>query len=232
MKPWWIVPAAGMGRRIGSDLPKQYQPVAGKPVIAHTLERILATDPEGVVVVLHSQDRHWPQLDLDDDPRIHTVMGGAERADSVRAGLQFLATRLADDDWVLVHDVARPCVSTGDIETLVNSIADDPVGGILAAPVTDTLKRVVGHRQIQGTQERSHLWAAMTPQMFRYGVLCRAIEQSRAAGFVATDESSAVEWLGFAPQVVMGRRDNIKITRVEDLVIAAAIIAFQQQESH
>lgn len=231
MSLWCVVPAAGTGRRFGSERPKQYQVLAGKPVIVHTLERLLAVNPVGIVLVLCSNDRHWSQLDIANDPRIHVVAGGAERADSVRAGLRFLRTRVAADDWVLVHDVARPCVTAADIHNLVSTLGEDAVGGILAAPVSDTLKRVVNHRQIQGTEERSHLWAAMTPQMFRYGLLCQALDEAQAAGFIATDESSAVESLGFAPQVVMGRRDNIKITRPEDMALAGAIMAYQFEES-
>ncbi|KJS08152.1 MAG: hypothetical protein VR73_06745 [Gammaproteobacteria bacterium BRH_c0] len=231
MNHWWVVPAAGTGRRFGTDLAKQYQLLAGKPVIVHTLERLLAVDPVGIVLVLHSEDRHWSQLALARNPRIHVVAGGAERTDSVRAGLHFLEPRVEADDWVLVHDVARPCVAAGDIRSLMNSLGDDPVGGILAAPVSDTIKRVVNHRQIQGTEERSHLWAAMTPQMFRYGLLCRALDESQAAGLVATDESAAVESCGLAPRVVMGRRDNIKITRPEDIAIAGAILSYQLGET-
>ncbi|MCK9563568.1 MAG: 2-C-methyl-D-erythritol 4-phosphate cytidylyltransferase, partial [Bacteroidales bacterium] len=182
-----------------------------------------------MVVAIHPDDRHWPHLPLAADTRIHTVTGGDERADSVRAGLRLLAGRAAADDWVLVHDVARPCITSGDIGRLVATLGDDPVGGILAAPVSDTLKRVDDHARIQGTQERSHLWAAMTPQMFRYGLLCRALEAAAGEGLAVTDESSAVEALGLAPKVVMGRRDNIKITRREDLAVAEAILVYQQK---
>lgn len=235
MTLWFVVPAAGVGRRLGGEVPKQYLPVAGRPVIEHTLTRLLslpalaAAGPAPIAVVIRADDNRWPQLSCATDPRIQTVPGGAERADSVRAGLHLLADRAAADDWVLVHDVARPCITHGDIGKLVDTLRDDPVGGILAAPVSDTLKWVVNHSQIQGTEERSHLWAAMTPQMFRYGLLCRALDQAAATGLAVTDESSAVEALGLAPKVVMGRRDNIKITHAEDLAVAQAILLYQQQ---
>lgn len=232
-----MVPAAGLGRRFGADIPKQYLTLAGRAVIEHTLMRLLSVEglhdtPQApVVVVLHPRDPWWPVLSLAADPRILTTVGGETRADSVRAGLRMLADRATEDDWVLVHDVARPCITAGDIDKLVAAVSDDPVGGILAAPVSDTLKRVVNHSQIQGTEERSHLWSAMTPQMFRYGVLCRALDEAVSAGLVVTDESSAIEALGLAPRVVMGRRDNIKITRPEDLPVAEAILVYQQAQA-
>ena len=225
-----VMPAAGIGRRFGGEVPKQYQLLAGQPVITHSVERLLAVDPAGLMVVLHPDDSDWHRQTLAAHPRVTAVAGGQERADSVRAGLAGLAERAAEDDWVLVHDVARPCVTRQDIRKLLDTLADDPVGGILAAPVSDTLKRVVDHNQIQGTQDRSHLWAAMTPQLFRYGLLCRGLERALAEGLNPTDEAAAIEALGLAPRVVLGRRDNIKITRPEDLAIAGAIIAYQREE--
>ncbi|MFA5495443.1 MAG: 2-C-methyl-D-erythritol 4-phosphate cytidylyltransferase [Porticoccaceae bacterium] len=231
MTIWFVVPAAGIGTRFGGEIPKQYRCIAGRTVMEISLERLLALDPEGVVVALHREDETWRRLPVSSDPRIGTVSGGDTRAASVLAGLESLAGRARGDDWVLVHDVARPCVAGGDIRKLIDTLGDDPVGGILAAPVSDTLKRVVEHSQIQGTEERSHLWAAMTPQMFRYELLCRAFVAARNDGVAPTDESAAVERLGLVPRVVLGRRDNIKITRPEDLVVAGAIIAYQQLEN-
>ncbi len=238
MKLWFVVPAAGLGRRFADDVAKQYHALAGRPVIDHTLSRLLAlphlAPPRegGVVVAIHGDDQRWSSLPWARDTRIHAVNGGEERADSVRAALRHLEARARKDDWVLVHDVARPCLTSGDVVKLVETLVDDPVGGILAAPVSDTLKRVVNHSQIQGTQERSHLWAAMTPQMFRYGLLCHALDEAAARGHQVTDESSAIEALDLAPRVVLGRRDNIKITRPEDLAIAEAILAYQQREGY
>lgn len=228
MSLWLVVPAAGSGRRFGGDVPKQYQLLAGRPVIVHTLERLLTLSPTALVVVLAEGDPYW-DTGVADGPTLRTVTGGAERADSVRAALAALADEAEADDWVLVHDVARPCVTESDLQSLVSTLRDHPVGGLLATPVSDTLKRVEG-QQVEGTQDRDGLWAGMTPQMFRYGLLCKALDAAATAGVTVTDESAAVEALGLQPQVVPGRRDNIKITRREDIAIAEAILAFQRQE--
>lgn len=232
MSLWVVVPAAGLGTRFGGDIPKQYLRIAGRTVMEISLERLLALNPAAAIVALHREDETWRQLEVSTDPRISTVSGGETRADSVLAGLRALAPRAGGDDWVLVHDVARPCVSVHDLRKLIVTLADDPVGGILATPVSDTLKRVVDNSRIQSTEERSQLWAAMTPQMFRYDLLCRAFVAAGNAGVAPTDESSAVERLGLTPRVVMGRRDNIKITRPEDLAVAEAIIAYQRLENN
>lgn len=229
MNGWFVVPAAGLGRRFGATTPKQYQIVAGKPVIEHCLERLLELHPLGIVVATHPADRRWPQLTLSAHPQIHAIDGGRERADSVRNGLKFLRSKLADDDWVLVHDVARPCVRSSDIHRLIEATSSTEVGGILATLVSDTLKRVDTDR-IQGTVDRTQLWAAMTPQMFRYGLLNKALEESSREGRPVTDEAEAVERLGLAPIVVAGRRDNIKITHAEDLALAEAILGWQLRE--
>ncbi|HEY8386121.1 MAG TPA: 2-C-methyl-D-erythritol 4-phosphate cytidylyltransferase [Porticoccaceae bacterium] len=235
MTLWFVVPAAGRGTRLGEEIPKQYLSLAGRPLIEHTLSRLLSLEGQlplvspSIVVVLGRDDRHWPASTFATDPRILATPGGAERSDSVRAGLHLLADRAAPDDWVLVHDVARPCITIGDIVRLVKVLGDDPVGGILAAPVSDTLKQVAQHDRIRCTLERNHVWAALTPQMFRYGLLCQALDEAAAAGMAMTDESSAVEALGLTPRVVMGRRDNIKITHREDLVVAEAILTYQQR---
>ncbi|MAT51558.1 MAG: 2-C-methyl-D-erythritol 4-phosphate cytidylyltransferase [Porticoccaceae bacterium] len=230
MKYWLIVPAAGLGRRFGGDVPKQYLSLAGRPVLERTLERLLMVDAEEIVVALNPDDTRWPRLTCSDHPRIRTVAGGSERADSVRAALRLLADRAAPDDWVLVHDAARPCVTASDILGLMRAVTDNPVGGILAAPVSDTLKRADGDGLIAGTQPRESLWAAMTPQMFRYGLLVEGLENLARQGISGTDESAAVESLGLKPLAVAGRRDNIKITVAEDLAIAAAILSYQEGE--
>lgn len=229
MNGWFVVPAAGLGRRFGGPAPKQYQILAGKTVIEHCLERLLRLHVLGIVVVIHPDDRHWRELALSAHPQIHTVDGGRERVDSVGNGLKFLRPQLADDDWVLVHDVARPCVRSSDIHRLIDATSRTEVGGILATPVSDTLKRVDTDR-ILGTEDRARLWAAMTPQMFRYGLLCQALEQASREGHLVTDEAEAVERLGLAPIVVAGKRDNIKITHAEDLVLAEAILSWQHRE--
>jgi 2-C-methyl-D-erythritol 4-phosphate cytidylyltransferase len=229
VKIWVIVPAAGGGRRFGGPLPKQYLELAGKPVIQHTLERLLAINPAALVVVIAAEDVHWCRLACAADSRILVARGGAERADSVRAGLAALAGRAAATDVVLVHDVVRPCVTTADIRALL-AVADHPGGALLAAPVCDTLKRVDDNGVVVGTEPRAGLWAALTPQLCRYDVLTAALVQAQATGCKFTDEAAALEAAGYAPRVVMGRRDNLKITRPEDLALAAAVLASQEAE--
>lgn len=229
MNIWVIVPAAGGGRRFGGSVPKQYCDIAGKPVIQHTLERLLAIDPAGLVVVIAAGDRHWPRLAAAADARVWTVTGGAERADSVRAALAALAGRAAPDDVVLVHDVVRPCVTVADLRALL-AAADHPGGALLAAPVSDTLKRVGEDGIVVATEPRAGLWAALTPQLCRYGILVAALAQAAGAGREFTDEAAALEAAGHAPRVVPGRRDNLKITRPEDLALAAAVLASQEAE--
>jgi len=222
---WVVVPAAGSGHRFGGELPKQYQDLAGRPVIAHTLERLLRSDPAAVVVVLAPGDGHWARLTGLDDPRILTTPGGAERVDSVRAGLALLAGRAAPGDPVLVHDAVRPCVTPADLQALL-AAADHPGGAVLAVPVADTLKRVDAAGRISGTVARDRLWAAQTPQLCRYDVLMAALTAARDGAI--TDEAAALEAAGHRPLVVPGRRDNLKITWPGDLTLAAAILATQE----
>ena len=231
MKTWFLVPAAGTGSRFGGDIPKQYASLAGKTVIEHTLERLLSLNPDGIALALSPGDDRWAQLPLSRDGRIHPAQGGAERADSVAAGLALLSRWAGPDDWVLVHDVARPCVRPDDIASLMAQLGDSGVGGLLAAPVSDTLKSVSGDGRIKETVSRSGLWSAMTPQMFRFGVLSKSLDLARARGVLPTDEAMAVEAAGFVPRVVRGSRDNIKITLPEDIAIAEAILVWQQSRS-
>ena len=230
MNSWIIVPAAGVGKRFGGDIPKQYLDLAGKMVIEHTLERLLSLEPAGIVVAVSGEDNIWHRLPVSSHPLVRTVTGGEERSDSVRLALRSLANDVSDDQWVLVHDVARPCVTTADITNLADQLANAAVGGILAAPVSDTLKRSDGESKVVETVNRSGLWAAMTPQMFRYGVLLKALEECHRQGISPTDEAMAVEMLGLRPQLVEGRRDNIKITRREDMAIAETILRRQSGE--
>ena len=232
MKLWVVVPAAGIGSRFGAETPKQYQLLAGEPIMVRTLQKLLLLEPEAVAVAVHPADQRWQHLSVSHHHKIRTVQGGSERADSVRFVVDSLANEAADNDWVMVHDIARPCVQLSDIQKLLEVLADHPVGGILATPVSDTVKRVADNSQeIRATEDRSQLWAAQTPQLFRYGVLSQALAN---AGSQVTDEASAVEQTGLTPLVVEGSRDNIKITRQEDIAIAEAIITFQgkQQEPH
>lgn len=215
-----VVPAAGIGKRMGAAMPKQYLPLAGKPVLQHTLESLLRVARlERVVVALAPVDPYWPMLAAAADPRVAATVGGEERADSVWSGLCALKEMAQDQDFVLVHDAARPCLRSEDVERMIDALADDPVGGILALPSVDTLKEAEGGR-VQSTLDRRRVWRALTPQMFRYRLLCDALEAAAAPQIKVTDEAQAVERAGFKPRIVEGRPDNIKITRPEDLPLA------------
>ncbi len=216
---WAIIPAAGVGSRMQADRPKQYLPLAGKTILEHTLACFL-DHPQlrGLVVSLAGDDPYWPLLACAIDSRIERAEGGRERADSVLNGLLRLTELGAqENDWVLVHDAARPNLSRSDLDTLLETLADDPVGGLLAVPARDTLKRAGADGRVCETIDRSVVWQAFTPQMFRLGFLHRVLADALVADVNVTDESSAVEWAGFAPRLVEGRADNIKVTRPEDL---------------
>jgi 2-C-methyl-D-erythritol 4-phosphate cytidylyltransferase len=224
---WIVVPAAGVGARMGTDCPKQYLPLVGKTVIEHTLERLLALPSiAGIYLVLSADDIYWDALPLAGNNRIHRVAGGAERCDSVLNALVQLQDQASSNDWVLVHDAARPCIHMQSILHLIEQVKGHPVGGILGVPVSDTLKQVNGSA-IDATVDRRLLWQAQTPQMFRLGLLRDCLERGLAEGKLITDESSALESYGYQPLMVQGRSDNIKITRPEDLAIAAMLL--QQQ---
>jgi 2-C-methyl-D-erythritol 4-phosphate cytidylyltransferase len=216
---WAVVPAAGVGKRMNADRPKQYLELAGKTVIEHTLLRLLQANVfSAVTVAISAEDPYWPELDIANHELIITAPGGKERADSVLSGLKSIADQANDDDWVLVHDAARPCLTTDDIRLLIDTLVNDDVGGILALSSHDTLKNVQ-HKGILGTLDRRTIWRALTPQMFRYGMLKTALEAAEGNPAV-TDEASALELMGLTPKIVEGRPDNIKITRPEDLALA------------
>ncbi len=237
---WLIVPAAGVGARMGSLLPKQYLPLAGKTLLENTLERLLDLPVlAGLVLVVSPQDEAWQEFAIVHHPRVTVVTGGRERCNSVLKGLESLADEAQPSDWVLVHDAARPCVALADIENLIEVLAGHKVGGILGVPVSDTLKQVSESgdccysgdcREIERTVDRSVLWQAQTPQMFRYEVLSQALENALTQKQTITDEASAVEWAGYTPVMVEGRRDNIKVTRPEDLPMAELILQQQMSE--
>ena len=240
MKCWFIVPAAGSGSRFGSARPKQYAALAGKTVIEHTLERLLELNVEALVLALSADDSAWHALGVSKHQKIRTCIGGAERSVSVFLALQSIAAVAGEMDWVLVHDVARPCVRVADIRLLMDTLTAHPVGGLLATPVSATLKRVSTAVHSGGppsktagavleTVSRDNLWAAATPQMFRYGVLVKALTQCRDAGIHPTDEAAAVERLGLSAEVVEGHSDNLKITYGADLALAEAVLLYQQQ---
>jgi 2-C-methyl-D-erythritol 4-phosphate cytidylyltransferase len=217
---WAVVPAAGVGKRMNADRPKQYLELAGKTVIEHTLLRLLSAEVfTAVAVAISEEDPYWPDLDVSAHKKIITAAGGKERADSVLSALKAIRTVASDDDWVLVHDAARPCITKIDIHHLIDSLKTDEIGGILALSSHDTLKSVQGDNIIVATLDRSHIWRALTPQMFRYGLLKNALEAAEGNTAI-TDESSALELQGIQPKIVEGRPDNIKITRPEDLALA------------
>lgn len=232
IKCWLIVPAAGIGARMGSNLPKQYLPLGNKTVLEHTLERLLRLQSiRSLLLVLHPNDNHWHTLALSLDSRIQVVVGGDERSHSVFNALNSLEQTAAENDWVLVHDAARPCINLTNIQDLCNQVSDHPVGGILGIPVSDTLKSVDSDQQICATVDRSRMWQAQTPQVFRYGILRSCLTRALQENKTVTDESSALEAYGYSPLVVNGCSDNIKITRPEDLRLAQWILAQQELES-
>ncbi len=224
-----LVPAAGSGSRMGGETPKQYLTLAGRPLIAHTLAA-LALHPaiEKVFVVLSPGDEFWLSHDWSaiGEKLCPLFCGGASRAESVTNGLRAMAGQLAGDDWVLVHDAARPCLTQGHLDVLLSELAQDAVGGILAVPVADTLKRAAAGQKIAATVSRDGLWQAQTPQMFRHGLLLSALEQAP----VVTDEASAVEALGFSPRLVAGDMTNLKVTYALDLHIAELILKDRENE--
>ncbi|HEX6136256.1 MAG TPA: 2-C-methyl-D-erythritol 4-phosphate cytidylyltransferase [Casimicrobiaceae bacterium] len=230
---WVIVPAAGGGSRFAADAPKQYADLAGKALIARTLDRLASLDAAAIVVALAPGDADFQRI-VGERPGVEPIRcGGATRSATVRDALRALASRCRDDDWILVHDAARPCVPRAALERLTLELAGDAVGGLLATPLADTLKRAAAGDdapRVLRTEERGDLWLAQTPQMFRYRLLAAAYE--REAAVDCTDDAQAVEALAATgacamPRLVRGSADNIKVTYPEDLALAAAILATQ-----
>jgi len=218
---WAVIPAAGVGRRLGADIPKQYLDLGGRPVIEYSL-RLFLDHPRisGVVVALEPTDANWELISLTDHPGILRAEGGAERCHSVLNALDELAPLAHETDWVLVHDAARPCLRAEDVDRLLAAVSDHPVGGLLGVPVRDTMKQAGPEGEVLRTVPREDLWHAFTPQMFRLGLLRRALRNAVETNRLVTDDASAVERLGLAPLLVEGHLDNIKITRPEDLALA------------
>ena len=221
-----VVPAAGAGRRMGSGIPKQYLPLAGKTVIEHTLDALLSCPCiDSILIAVAADDPVWPEIEKHyHDVSLETVAGGNERCHSVLNALDHLAQSAQDSDWVLVHDAARPCLRSEDIVTLIDTLADDDTGGLLGVPVADTMKQVDANARIERTVAREGLWHALTPQMFRLAPLRTALRQALAAGEIVTDEAAAMELAGHRPRMVQGHRDNIKITLPADLALAACYL--------
>ena len=223
-----LVPAAGTGNRMASACPKQYLPLLERPLIHHTLAALCAQSAiERVFVVLAPDDAYWHTYDWSTlgAKLVPLFCGGDERAASVLAGLREIARDVAARDWVLVHDAARPCVAARDLERLMTDLADHEVGGLLGAPVADTLKRTDAAGRVLATVAREHVWHAQTPQMFRYALLCRALEQSGSV----TDEAGAIEAAGLQPQLVMAASSNFKVTYPQDLLLAERILGARDQ---
>lgn len=224
MRYWLVMPAAGVGRRFGEHLPKQYADLHGLTVMEWALAPFLVDSRcLGAAVVVAAGDPHWPRV-AERLPGLIVAIGGAQRGQSVRNGLAALESRTAADDWVLVHDAARPCLCTGDLDRLLDQARLHPIGGLLAAPAADTLKRASSALEVVETVDRADLWRALTPQMFRYGPLCEALDLAIASGRLPTDEAQALEWQGHRPVVVEGSSANIKVTTTDDLLIAAALL--------
>jgi len=223
-----LIPAAGSGSRFAGGQPKQYARIAGKAMLWHAVKAVCVPPVETVFVVLAAGDQayaaqDWRAFDGKLEP---LYCGGATRRDSVYNGLKAVMNAIEPDDWMLVHDAARPCLPRRDLDSLVRECQADAVGGLLALPAADTVKKVAkdeaGVQRIVGTEDRAQLWLAQTPQMFRAGVLARALHS--AAGQV-TDEASAIEQLGLQPRLVTGSRENLKVTFPEDLAVAEALLA-------
>lgn len=214
-----VVPAAGIGSRMLSECPKQYLSIGDKTILEHSLDALLAHPAvTRVIVALSPQDTLFANLPAARDPRIVQVVGGTQRADSVLAGLKAAGSA----QWVLVHDAARPCLHLSDLSRLLALTGHSRVGGILAAPVRDTMKRArpTCSGTIDHTVERESLWHALTPQLFPLALLRECLERALREGATITDEASALEYCGYHPELVSGRSDNLKVTRPEDLALA------------
>lgn len=218
-----VLPAAGNGFRFASPMPKQYVSLHGKPVLQHALERVLQHFPVARAYVVIAAEDRWFDREISVPERVTVLRrGGATRAETVHNALAHIDAA-ESRDWVVVHDAVRPCLDAASCQRLAHAVADDDIGGFLALPVTETLKRLGNDARVARTEPRDALWRAQTPQMFRYGVLRKALD--RSASLDATDEASAVERLGLRPHAVIGSATNVKITFPDDLQLAAAILA-------
>jgi 2-C-methyl-D-erythritol 4-phosphate cytidylyltransferase len=230
-----VIPAAGSGSRMGNSLPKQYLPLAGRPMIYHAVHT-LCISPEitSVFVILSPEDREWSKHDWSEFSSKLIVFncGGETRAMSILNGLKAASEEsfIDNDDWVMVHDAARPCLSEELLRKLLDELSDDAVGGLLAVPLSDTLKRGGTNNRVQKTEPRKDLWQAQTPQMFRYKLLLDAL--CKPDSLTMTDDASAVEALGLCPKLVLGDVSNIKITYPKDLVLAELILRAQKGENY
>lgn len=229
-KLWVVLPAAGSGSRMGNTVPKQYLNINGIAIIDHTISVFLANpEIQNIMVCVPEDDQRFGQTESSKNSRVRTTIGSDSRAKSVLNGLKALTA--AEHDWVLVHDAARPCLSSEALESLIQTLADDEVGGILAIPARDTLKQASEGRRIASTIDRSIIWQAQTPQMFRYGLLKTALSDAIDQGVDITDEASALEWNGYTPALVEGDSRNLKVTSPEDLELAEFLLRPKQASS-
>ncbi len=231
LRYWAVIPAAGVGTRMQEDVPKQYLSINHKTILEHTLERICSHPKiEGVVVAISGNDDIWQTLGISSQPKITVVEGGVERCHSVLNGLRALSDQASSNDWVLVHDAARPCLRIEDINRLIDTLEGHDVGGLLGLPVRDTMKRADTTGTIQETVDRECLWHALTPQMFHLGALIDALENALSNNLIVTDEAQAIELYGLQPVLVEGHPDNIKITRNNDLALAELFLSQQEND--
>lgn len=221
-----VVPAAGIGSRMQAECPKQYLTIHNKAIIEYAIDALLAHPQiQQVIVALNENDTFFVSLPIANDPRIVTTIGGESRAESVLAGLKEISENY---DWVLVHDAARPCLALTDLNQLIESVLPTKSGGILAAKASDTMKQaVIGENHISHTVDRSHLWRALTPQMFPVELLTLCLERALQEDATITDEASALEYCGYHPLLVEGRTDNLKVTHPEDLALATFYLSHQ-----
>jgi len=231
---WVVIPAAGVGKRMRVNHPKQYLQIMNKTVLEHTLSRFMFNPRvKGVVVVISASDEYWPEignrLKTQSQINLYQADGGQERCHSVLNGLNVLSDKAQDSDWVMVHDAARPCLRENDIQQLIDQLWQHSVGGLLGLPVADTLKLCGENARVKRTVDRKGLWRALTPQMFRYGKLKQALERFIAHPEKMTDEASAMEMAGFEPVMIEGCWDNIKITHPQDIAQAELILQAQNR---
>ena len=224
MRIWAVIPAAGVGKRYSSDIPKQYLSLDGMPVLLHSINKFVKLDEiHEILVALNPDDEFWQKLNFS-HPKVKTINGGPERCNSVNSALEELSGRAENGDWILVHDAVRPCISDFDLNKIIEIVHDEDVGGLLACPILDTIKEVGDNLDVLKTIPREGLWSAMTPQIFRYELLKKALNAVLNSGRSVTDEAKAIELIGLTPKIIEGDKTNIKITHPSDMVLAESII--------
>ena len=224
MRIWAVIPAAGVGKRYSSDIPKQYLSLNGMPVLLHSINKFVKLDEiHEILVALNPDDEFWQKLNFS-HPKVKTINGGPERCYSVNSALEELSGRAENGDWILVHDAVRPCISDFDLNKIIEIVHDEDVGGLLACPILDTIKKVGDNLDVLKTIPRERLWSAMTPQIFRYELLKKALNAVLNSARSVTDEAKAIELIGLTPKIIEGDKTNIKITHPSDMVLAESII--------